>query len=88
MIDDGMPVARASLAVMDMKLVAIEPTAVGPKSQSGVDRLVRRSLIGVLVILLLPALVILSAVAILVPCFFRVPVCGTSQRAVRAASNR
>ena len=88
MIDDGMPVARASLGVMDLNLIAIEPNTARPKSRSGVERIVRLSLIGVLVILLLPALFILSGVAILVPCFFRVPVCGASQRAVRTSSNR
>lgn len=74
MIDSGMPAVIAPLRTIDMDLVAVPLAAVAkPRLAAGIGRTV---IIASAVVLLLPAILLLGLVAILVPCFLRVPVCG------------
>ena len=77
MIESGIPTVGASVSAIDMDLGPVAAAA-APKSLFSVDGFVKHVFIALLVVLLLPAMLLVSAVGLLVPCLLRVPVCGAS----------
>ena len=75
MIDDVIP--AAAMSPMELELL---PAPVAPQASNGwsagCQSIVKALCIGCVALLLLPVLVVVGLVAILVPCFLRVPVCG------------
>jgi len=76
--------------------LSMASNAIGTSATSGVPRkplfaiddLGRNLFIAAIVVLMLPAMLLVSLFALLVPCLFRVPVCGTVLRPADTSSKR
>jgi len=86
MIDHGM--STGSLAIAPNSMAVAADAARPPRSGSITANLGRNAFIALLVVLMLPAALLVSLIVLLVPCFFRVPVCGPVLRPTRTPPER
>jgi len=88
MMNNG--ISGASLTIADHRVRAdltAAPVA-PPRYPVSVPDAVTKLLTAAAVLLLLPAMLVVGLLALLVPCFLSVPVCGPEIRPPRAASRR
>jgi hypothetical protein len=74
MMQHGM--SAGSITIVPNSIPASAPPAVTAGTASTSDGLSRHVLLAAVVVLLLPVMILVSVFVLLVPCFFRVPVCG------------
>ncbi len=88
MINSGMPGASLTIADHGVRAGLATAPVVSPRSSSLGAGAGIKLLTAVAVVLLIPAMLLVGLVAILVPCFLSVPVCGPTVRPPGTVSRR